>query len=503
MQLTIPFTLLLTSILAASLPALVTATPIDQNAGVISFPLIPNKSQTSSNVHRRMAIRRTIERSRRRYARMTANGTDYSHSSCRESDAARDVLIPPAASSAESLPAVVSDRLGADEPAVSNGSYTLHEERLSIRADTVKRPVEPQIGGTLGLYIIGDDDGYMAKVYIGNPPRSFKVFVDSGLQISGSVRRTARPIYLLLRRTRRIMGLLRLPLIEPDVCGDHQLLGATTSSSYSEDTGSSWSTTYADSGWAAGRLVTDDVRIGRTGPLLLTDHRFGVATTVTQDLANAVQDGVMGLATSAMAKQAGQRNIVDSLYRAGLIRSRIVSFKIPRVADATNDGQITFGGVDPSKFDSSSFVTVPNVSRIGLWEVSIDTVVLNGVTITQRRTAILDTGSNWNMMPPVYAHRIMTALGGVADEDGDLIVPCNSDAQLTMVIGGRPFTMFARDLIEDRPNANGYCPLLILPEAPPPAHQNPNAFTFGAPFLKNAYVSFDAKEYKIGLAYLI
>lgn len=84
----------------------------------------------------------------------------------------------------------------------------------------------------------------------------------------------------------------------------------------------------------------------------------------------------------------------QSLASAKLISSGIVSYKISRLADNKNDGEMSFGGVDGSKFDSSTYVTVKNVNTNGFWEVNVDGIQADGKDLNLNgRTAVLDTGT--------------------------------------------------------------------------------------------------------------
>ena len=102
---------------------------------------------------------------------------------------------------------------------------------------------------------------------------------------------------------------------------------------------------------------------------------------------------------------------IESLAQAGLVTDAIVSYKISRLADNKNDGEITFGyacfyydhgikthffsfsGLDATKFDPKTLTTVPNVNKQGFWEANTDAVTVNGKdTGLKGRTAILDTG---------------------------------------------------------------------------------------------------------------
>jgi hypothetical protein len=86
--------------------------------------------------------------------------------------------------------------------------------------------------------------------------------------------------------------------------------------------------------------------------------------------------------------------LVEALYNEGLIKDPIVSYKIPRLADGKNDGEMTLGAMNPAKFDTESVVTVPNVNDRGFWEGAVDGVVVNGTDMGwTNRTAIFDTGT--------------------------------------------------------------------------------------------------------------
>jgi hypothetical protein len=55
-----------------------------------------------------------------------------------------------------------------------------------------------------------------------------------------------------------------------------------------------------------------------------------------------------------------------------------LSYKISRVSDGKNDGEITVGGMDPSKYDASSLVRVKNINAGGFWEAKLDAVKVSG-----------------------------------------------------------------------------------------------------------------------------
>ena len=79
---------------------------------------------------------------------------------------------------------------------------------------------------------------------------------------------------------------------------------------------------------------------------------------------------------------------------------------------------MTFGGLDTSKFDASTLVTVDNVSQDGFWEAAMDGVTADGQDLgLQGRTAILDTGTTLVIAPQADADAVHAAIPG-AQSDG-------------------------------------------------------------------------------------
>lgn len=181
----------------------------------------------------------------------------------------------------------------------------------------------------------------------------------------------------------------------PVGCGNHPFLGSQSSSSFvaSQQT---FNVTYG-TGNAAGNLAQDNVVLAG---LSLPSHAFGVAHFESANFVQASFDGLMGLAQSGLSTQKVPTP-VEALASAGTIEQAIVAYKIPRLADGTNDGEITFGGLDPAKFKSNTLVQVPNVNQVGFWEVDIGAVSVNGQNLNfQGQTAILDTGTTLFVAPP-------------------------------------------------------------------------------------------------------
>lgn len=132
--------------------------------------------------------------------------------------------------------------------------------------------------------------------------------------------------------------------------------------------------------------------------------------------------------------------------------------------------KLTFrhSGLDTTKFDSTTLVTVPNVNRKGFWEANVDDAAVGNQTLgLQGRTAILDTGEKKNckhsfvvmtnywislgttlaIIPTQDAITIHQQIPGATfDGTSTFTVPCNTATVVSFTFGGRAFAIDPRDL---------------------------------------------------------
>ena len=235
------------------------------------------------------------------------------------------------------------------------------------------------------------------------------------------------------------------------------------------DSKKQWDITYG-SGSVSGNIVTDNVVIAG---LALNKHTFGVAYRESLDFADDAipYDGLMGLALTVciplfshapaserVYKSLSDQNTltpVEAMAKSGLIKEAITSYKISRAADNLDDGEITFGGLDETRFDGNTLVTIDNVSKEGFWEADMGTVTVDGVDLDlENRTAILDTGTTVVLAPPKDAKMIHAAIKGAKpDGQGGFTIPCTTTASVTLTFGNVEFTIDPRDLAVEPVNA--------------------------------------------------
>ncbi|KAH8100901.1 acid protease [Cristinia sonorae] len=340
--------------------------------------------------------------------------------------------------------------------------------------------IAPTAVNSLGLDIEANDVGYIATVQIGTPPRDFKLLMDSG----------SSDLWV---------GAEGCQSEDGGDCGNHVFLGEGSSSSFA-DTGRNFQVTYG-SGAVQGDIVTDDLDIAG---LVLNAHTFGVATLESVEFSgdSTSFDGLMGLAQSSLSNQ-GVLTPVEALAQAGLIKDAVTSYKISRLSDGKNDGEISFGGLDPNKFDPATLVTFPNVNKNGFWEGAF-TVSVDGVDLgLAGRSAILDTGTTLIIAPPEDAIAIHSAIPGAkTDGQGSFTIPCTTSASVALTFGGRSFDIKAEDLLftpVDPRDLDGDC----ISGISSGNVGGDTVWLVGDVFLKNAYFSTDVGRNTMSLAELI
>ncbi|TFY73347.1 hypothetical protein EWM64_g10665, partial [Hericium alpestre] len=366
---------------------------------------------------------------------------------------------------------------GAAAGANSTGSAGFSPVAEKAAQDNTLTPASnPTADNSLGLDIEASDVGYMATVQMGTPPRDFKLLMDSG----------SADLWVGAEGCQSQTG---------GGCGNHVFLGPQSSSSFVASK-TPFQVSYG-TGDVSGAIIKDNINVAG---LALDAHTYGVAQTESVDFSsNTVPfDGLMGLAQSQKVATP-----VEAMASAGLIKQAITSFKLARVADQNNDGEVTFGGLDTTKFNQASLVTLKNVNQQGFWEADVDTASVNGKDLgLQGRTAILDTGTTLMLIPQQDAETIHAAIQGAkSDGQGGFTVPCTTTDQVALTFGGKAFNIDPRDVAfspVDPNNLQGDCVSGISAGNVGGA----NEWLVGDTFLKNAYFSTNVDQNQIQLATL-
>ncbi|KII89778.1 hypothetical protein PLICRDRAFT_29044 [Plicaturopsis crispa FD-325 SS-3] len=339
----------------------------------------------------------------------------------------------------------------------------------------------PTANNSLGLAIESADTGYIATIQMGTPPQNFNILMDSG---------SADFWVGNADNCQSEAG---------GGCGTHTFLGTSTSSSF-KTSNSQFQVTYG-TGQVAGTLCQDDVTMAG---LTLKAHTFGTAQIESEDFSSdqVPFDGLMGLAQQGLSEQKTPTP-VESLASQGLINGAITSFKISRLSDQKNDGEITFGDVDPTKFQANTLETFANVNTQGFWEGAMPAVSVDGQDLgLQGRTAILDTGTTLIQAPQADATAVHQLIAGAKSAgQGMFTVPCTTNASVALTFGKTSFAIEPQDLAfapVDNNDPTGDC----ISGIGAGNIGGANEWLVGDVFLKNAYFSTDEDKNQISLAKL-
>ncbi|CCM04981.1 uncharacterized protein FIBRA_07179 [Fibroporia radiculosa] len=501
MQLRLSFTLLLAS-LAVSLSFLADAShalPAKRNNNMLTLPL-KRLHQARSDIHPQVLLQQHINRGLKRHARMT--GRVQPSKRHLEANLNKRLYVPPVGRQnrkrkdgfrAHSGEAAAKGEAAKGSASATPTASTASAGGINSTADGIPEiDVEaaenggltlanaPTANNSLGLDIEANDVGYVATVQIGTPPTDFKFLMDSGSADMwvGSENCTTEGT--------------------TQGCGNHTFLGPESSSSF-VTIGKQFEVTYG-TGQVEGVTCSDNVNIAG---LALNNHTFGVANVESSDFSadDIPFDGLMGLAQSTLSEE-GVPTPVEALASAGLISEAIASFKISRLASDLNDGEITFGGLDDTKFDANTLVTFDNVNTEGFWEGALTAITSNGQNLgLTGRTAILDTGTTLIIAPPDDAAAVHETIPGAqSDGEGGFTIPCTTNTSIALEFGGRSFAINPLDLLfaPVTDDLTGDCVSGISSGEIGGATE----WLVGDVFLKNAYFSVNQNTNQISLAVL-
>lgn len=334
---------------------------------------------------------------------------------------------------------------------------------------------KPTAAQSLGLDIEANDIGYVVDVKIGSDQAPFRLLVDSGSADTW------------------------VPSTKCTVCSNKsQKLGKSTSSTF-RAVDEKFSIQYG-TGDVSGTLAKDSLVIAG---MELKNHTMGLVTKESVEFSDdsVPFDGLMGLAKGELSN-AGVPTPIESLFEAGLVGAPVMGYHLGRVADGFNDGQVTFGGVDSTRF-TGNLTEIQNVSTEGFWEAPIDAISFGGKDLgLQGRTAILDTGTTLIVAPPEDADKLHAAIpGSKSDGQGGYTIPCTTSKSVALTLGGKQFSIDPRDLIflpVDNNDLKGDCVSSISSGQ----IGQDKEWLVGATFLKNVYFATNVETNTIGLATL-
>jgi len=185
------------------------------------------------------------------------------------------------------------------------------------------------------------------------------------------------------------------------------------------------SVTYG-SGEFSGTEFTDTVTLG--SGLTITKQSIGVASS-SEGFSGV--DGILGIGPTDLTldtlspdENTEIPTVTDNLFSQGIISAHevAVSFE-PTTSTADNNGELTFGGTDSSKFTGSiTFAPLTGTSPANeFWGINQSIRYGTSTTILSSTAGIVDTGTTLVLIASNAFSAYQKATGAVADEETGLL----------------------------------------------------------------------------------
>ncbi|KAI4207207.1 MAG: hypothetical protein LQ346_000701 [Caloplaca aetnensis] len=207
-------------------------------------------------------------------------------------------------------------------------------------------------------------------------------------------------------------------------------------------------------------------------------------------------DGILGLGPPS-SRLMDFPTAMEAIQKANALSSNLFGVNLQRASDGSIDGEISFGAPNQAKYRGPISHT-SLVAGASMWEIPIDDAKVNGKPCSMTgKSAIIDTGTTFMLLPPADAEQLHSQISGSQQEGEIFNIPCASKALVQLIFSGVPYDISPADYVGD-PISHGSstCTSNFIGRRP----FGPNQWLVGDVFLKNVYSVFDYDEKQIGFA---
>ena len=349
-----------------------------------------------------------------------------------------------------------------DEP----GTYTLSLKRVpkkrqnAFNIDKSSEPSQPQ---ALAIHQDGSDYSYFSTLEFGSKGQEMHMLVDTGSTntwVFGSDCKSS-------------------------ACSIHNTFGKDDSTTLNMST-KPFSLVYG-TGEVDGIMAKDTVEFANYTLKL----EFGLANVASNDFNNYPMDGILGLGP-APSNDLGSQTVMQALDAQAGLKDNVLGIHLQRAADGAKDGTLTIGGTDSSKFKGDLNYT-PTKSN-SAWEINVDDMFVGDKACNfKSKSAIIDTGTSYALMPPSDAKTLHALIPGSAASGESFTVPCDASTKVEVSFSKVKYSISPKDYVGKRGSGNTCASNII-------GHQpfGPDQWILGDVFLKNVYAVFDFDKNRIG-----
>ena len=233
----------------------------------------------------------------------------------------------------------------------------------------------------------------------------------------------------------------------------HNIYDPSQSSTYQDQSGSTWSIQYADGSGASGTCGTDDVTVGGTS---VQGQVIELANQVSSSFVSGAGDGLLGLAFSSINTVQPQpaQTFFDNA-QSGLDKPLFAAY-LPK----DTDGAYDFGATDSSKFTGSLVYTDVDSSN-GFWEYPSTSFKVGSTSGSMSGfTGITDTGTTLVLMSDdaVTAYYKQVSSASNSQTDGGYVFDCTETLpDISFAIGDNMATIPGSLINFSSASASGSC----------------------------------------------
>lgn len=273
-------------------------------------------------------------------------------------------------------------------------------------------------------------------------------------------------------------------------CAAHNTFNKAASTSLKVST-TTWSVGYG-SGSVSGVMANDSMSLAGLDAQL----DFGLVNQASNDFLQYPFDGILGLGRSTDSGS-NMDSFMNTVAAAKLLKSNIMAVSLSRAAEGGKDGEVTFGAVDTSKYVGD--ITYTNaLSNTTQWIIPLDDASANGTPCNfTGRTAIIDTGTSYVLVPPNDAQQLHALIPGAVQSGTTFVIPCTSNVTLRFIFSDVGYTISPLDYVGPPvAGSPSSCVSTIIGQQT----FGPNEWLVGDVFLKNVYTVFDYDGGRVGFA---
>jgi cathepsin D len=223
---------------------------------------------------------------------------------------------------------------------------------------------------------------------------------------------------------------------------------------------------------------------------------FGLVNNASSDFEDYPMDGILGLGRSN-SSTTGTLTAMETIAQSNSLKSNVIGISLQRSSDGAKDGEITFGGVDDTKFTGNITYTDTS-SGTTQWQIPLDDAVVNGEPLNfTGKSAIIDTGTSYIFLPPSDAAAVHALISGSAPEGENFKIPCSSNVTVQFTISAVTYEISPKDYVGSTVDNTGttcYSNIIGVQTS------GSDTWLLGDVFLKNVYSVFDFDQNRIGFA---